>query len=617
MTAIDATFQMWAVLGLIAIAVVLYALERPATELTSLGIVAALLILFRMFPVTDAQGVDLLGAKELLAGFADPALIAVLALLVMGQAIVQTGALDRAARWLATIRRHHPVLAIWSSLACALAISAVLNNTPVVVVFIPIMAALAERLNRTVSGVMLPLSYAAILGGMTTLMGSSTNLLVLSAMTDMGLEPLGFFDFTVPGLVLAGVGLVYVLLVAPKLLPDRASLARTLVEGEGKQFIAQIVVDAGSPLVGERPVAGMFASLPEMTVRMIQRGEHPVLPPFEDTALRPGDIVIVAGTRKALTELVADVPELITGASPVPDGSSTARDEPIAGTHQSLAEVVVAPVSRMIGRNLGQIGFHYQTHCVVLGIQRRTRMIRARVDEIRLEAGDVLLVLGARPDLLALRANRDVLLIEWSTRELPARVYAGRALAIFAAVIALASTNLLPIVVAAVAGAVAMIAGGCLNVRQASRAVDRQVMLLVGTALALGSALQATGGAAFVAGALISALDGYSVPVTLSAFFLLVAAFTNVISNNATAVLFTPIAINTALSLGVDPLIFVFAVIFAANCSFATPISYQTNLLVMGPGHYRFSDYLRAGTPLIVIEWLVFSLFAPWYYGLS
>jgi di/tricarboxylate transporter len=617
MTAVDASFQMWAVFGLIAVAIVLYALERPTLELTSLGVVAALLVLFRVFPVTDAQGVSLLGPKDLLAGFADPALIAVLALLVMGQAIVQTGALDRAARWLATIRRHHPVLAIWASLACALAISAVLNNTPVVVVFIPIMAALAERLNRTVSGVMLPLSYAAILGGMTTLMGSSTNLLVLSSMIDLGLEPLGFFDFTVPGLVLAAVGLVYVLLVAPRLLPDRASFARALVEGEGKQFIAQIVVNQGSPLVGERPVAGMFPSLPDMTVRMIQRGEHPLLPPFEDTALRPGDVVIVAATRKALTELVASVPELITGASPVPDTAPAPRGESAAGTEQSLAEVVVAPVSRLIGRNLVQIGFYYQTHCVVLGIQRRTRMIRARVDEIRLEAGDVLLVLGARADVMALRANRDVLLIEWSTRELPARVHAHRALAVFAVVVALVASNLLPIVVAAVAGAAAMIAGGCLNVRQASRAVDRQVMLLVGTALALGSSLQATGGAAFLANAMVSALDGYSVPVTLSAFFILVAALTNVISNNATAVLFTPIAINTALALDTDPLVFVFAVIFAANCSFATPIGYQTNLLVMGPGHYRFGDYLRAGTPLIIIVWLTFSLFAPWYYGLS
>ena len=615
MTPLDVDFHMWATLALIAIAIVLYSLERLPLELTSMGLVAALLVFFQLFPVAAPDGANLLGPRQLLAGFAEPALIAVLALLVIGQAIVHTGALERPARWLATIR-HHPVAAIAIALAAVLSISAVLNNTPVVVIFIPIMTALADRMRRTVSGVMLPLSFAAILGGMTTLIGSSTNLLVLSAMVDLGLEPLGFFDFTVPGLLLAGVGLAYVLLVVPRLLPDRAPLARTIVGGNGKQFIAQIAVGPDSSLAGARAVAGLFPSLPEMTVRMIQRGEHPLLPPFEDVALRPGDIIIVAATRKALTDALASRPELMPeaangGPRPAPAGEGSAL-----GPEQSLAEVVVAPASRMIGRNLAQIGFHYQSHCVVLGIQRRSRMIRSPMDEIRLEAGDVLLLLGARRDLLALRANPDVLLLEWLTRELPAPVHARRALLIFAAVVGLAASDLVPIVVAAVAGATTMVAGGCLNLRQAGRALDRRVILMVGATLGLGTALQVTGGAAYIAHILVTLLGGLSVAVTLSAFFLLVAGFTNIISNNATAVLFTPIAIKTAIELGVDPTVFVFAVIFAANCSFATPIGYQTNLLVMGPGHYRFSDFLRAGTPLIFIIWLTFSLFAPWYYGL-
>ncbi len=610
------TLQMWVTLALIAVAITLYALERLPMELTSLGLVAALLVFFHFFPVSGADGANLLGARELLSGFADPALISVLALLVIGQAMVQTGALERPARRLATMRRHHPVAAISVSLGCALVISGVLNNTPVVVIFIPIMAAIAERLHRTVSGVMMPLSFAAILGGMTTLIGSSTNLLVLSAMVDQGLEPLGFFAFTIPGLVLAAIGLVYVMVVAPKLLPDRASLARAIVDSDGKQYIAQVTLGRESTLVGERAVAGMFPSLPEMTVRMIQRGEHPLLPPFEETALEAGDVIIVAATRKALTEALAERPELAQG---VPERG---RDHPPAteagpGPDQSLAEVVVAPASRMIGRNLQQIGFHYQTDCVVLGIQRRSRMIRRRMDEIRLEAGDVLLLLGDRPNLLALRANPDVLLMEWSTREVPTHTHASRALLVFAGVVLAAASALVPIVVAAVTGAAMMVASGCLNIRQASRAVDRRVMLMVGATLALGTAMQATGGADFLAHVLISAFAGFGVAVTLSAFFLLVAVFTNVISNNATAVLFTPIAIDTARALEVDPVIFVIAVIFAANCSFATPIGYQTNLLVMGPGHYRFSDFMRAGTPLIIILWLAFSLFAPWYYGLG
>ena len=238
------------------------------------------------------------------------------------------------------------------------------------------------------------------------------------------------------------------------------------------------------------------------------------------------------------------------------------------------------------------------------------------MNDIRLEAGDVLLILGPRRRIERLRGNPDVILLEWSARDLPAIEYARRALGIFALVVVAAASGLVPVVVAAVAGAAAMIASGCLNIHQAQRAIDRRVMLLVWAALAMATAMQATGGASYLAHILIATLAGAPTPIVLAAFFLLVAVFTNVLSNNATAVLFTPIAIGIAANLGVDPTAFVFAVVFGANCSFASPIGYQTNLLVMGPGHYRFADYARAGLPLIVLVWLTFSLFAPWYYGL-
>jgi len=238
------------------------------------------------------------------------------------------------------------------------------------------------------------------------------------------------------------------------------------------------------------------------------------------------------------------------------------------------------------------------------------------MNEIRLQAGDVLLVIGKRADVLGLRANPDVLLLEWSASELPTHGHVGRAALVFAAVVGFAALEIVPIAITALAGAALMIASGCLNVRQAARAIDRRIVLIIAAALAMGAALEATGGAGYLAHTLIAAFKGASTPIILSVFFALVAALTNVLSNNATAVLFTPIAINLAGELGVDPMVFVFAVIFAANCSFATPMGYQTNLLVMGPGHYKFSDFLRAGTPLIVVIWLTFSLFAPWYYNL-
>ena len=252
----------------------------------------------------------------------------------------------------------------------------------------------------------------------------------------------------------------------------------------------------------------------------------------------------------------------------------------------------------------------------MLGIQRRSRMIRMRLSDIRLEAGDVILVLGSREEVRGLRLNRDLLLVEWTAAELPMTEKANRALAIFAAVILAAASGLVPIVVAAIAGALAMIPAGCLNVRQASRAFDRQIYLLIAASLAMALPLEATGGARFLANLVVSNLHSAPPAVTLSAMFLLVMVLTNLLSNNATAVLFTPIAIRTAQAIGVDPSVFVFAVIFAANCSFASPFGYQTNLLVMGPGHYRFGDFLRAGAPLAALLWIAFSLFAPWYWGL-
>jgi di/tricarboxylate transporter len=252
----------------------------------------------------------------------------------------------------------------------------------------------------------------------------------------------------------------------------------------------------------------------------------------------------------------------------------------------------------------------------VLGIERRSRMLRRQITGIPLEAGDVLLIQGRRDDVMALRGSRDVLLMEWSAATLPAVHYAKRASVIFLGVVALAATGAVPIVVAAVTGAAAMVLSGALGLRDAVRALDYQIIFTIAAALALGAAMQETGGAAFLANLLLAALDGSSPAVMLSAFFLLVGGLANIISTKATAVLFTPIAVGIARGIGVPVEIFAVAVIFAANCSFASPIGYQTNLLVMVPGRYRFIDFVKAGLPLLIIVWLVFSLFAPWYYGL-
>lgn len=609
---------MWVTLALAGLTVIAFVRSRIPLELTSVSLVAALLFLFHVARLPSGEAA--LSAVDLLKGFANPALLAVVALLVIGQGLVRTGALDAVSQGIYYLTRGRATLAIAITLAAAMVISALLNNTPIVVIFIPIFASLAERLGQTASRVMMPLSFCAILGGMTTLIGSSTNLLVSGTATELGLAPLNFFDFTIPGLILVAIGLPYVLFIAPRLLKDSNQDAEATGKESGRQFVAQFSVQYDSPLVGTKSVGGMFPTFQNMTVLLVERGTEIHRPPFEDITLSPGDVVVVAATRKALTEAVSRGPGLRLRSSVALDDEELppSETESESGRRSGglVAEVMVSPGSRMIGLPMEQVAFPTSSRTDVIGIQRRARMTRSHVNEVRLEAGDVLLVHGKARDVRSLRANRDVVLMEWSAAELPSYHHARRAGVIFCFVVGLAAAELLPITITALGGAALMIISGCLNVRQASRAIDRQILMVGGAALALNAALTATGGGEYIATSLLSGLDGAAAPIVLSAFFLLVAVLTNVLSNNACAVLFTPIGINIAYALGVDPFIFIVTVILAANCSFASPIGYVTNLLVMAPGRYRFIDFARVGGPLIILLWIGYSIFAPWYYGL-
>ena len=603
---------MAATLFFVLLAILLYAWERMAMEIISVGIIGLLLVFYTIFPYLDADGNNLLRPSKILAGFSNPALITVLSLLVIGQAIVNTRSLERATQFVVGLSPKNPFFSMVFALIFVLIISAFLNNTPVVVIFIPIMQILADRFSRSASAFMMPLSFVAILGGMTTLLGSSTNLLISNSLADLGLRQFSFFEFTVPGLVLAATGFLYIVFIAPKILPNRRTLANTLIDGDGKQFLAQVTVNEDSKLIGEEAVAGIFPSLKEMTVRMILRGEHAELTPFDGFKLRSGDVLVVAATKKALTNVLATGVGVLS-TEYIEKSKNQVGDGKLS---QILSEIMITPGSRLVGQNLEQIGFRYRFNSIVLGLQRRTRMIRTKMTEIALEAGDILLVQGSAENIESLRNHRDLIPMAWSYTDIPSPKLAMRANIIFFSVIALAATHLLPIVVAAVLGAAAVIFTGVINIRQAGRAIDRRLFLLIVSALALGTAMYETGAAAFLADIIIQLFGTSSPAVVLSAFFFLVAFLTNIISNNACAVLFTPIAVNLAETLGVDPMIFAIGLVFAANCSFVTPLGYQTNLLVIGPGHYKFNDFVKVGLPLSLLLWLVFSLFVPWYYGL-
>lgn len=603
------TWQMWVTFALVLGAVTLYFRERYSIETISVGIITALLLFFHFFKPLGTEGLD---SASLLSGFAAPALIAIMALLVVGQGLFHTGALEGPIMRINSALTRRPRRTLGFVFLIAFAVSMFMNNTPVVVMFIPVLTAIAKRQRSAASLYLMPLSFICILAGMTTLIGSSTNLLVNDVYQRFSGEGLSFFTQTGPGLILAAIGAIYVVFASPLLLPNRASLEDEMSEA-GRQYIAQIRVTNNHPLVGAKPIAGLYPTLKDVTVRMIQRGEQSFLPPFE-TALMEGDILIVAATRQSLSKLLSTDSRYLEGMLNIA-GFDAGHDSEASNTIV-ISEAVIAPGSRMIGRNIEQIGFRRQTGCLVLGIQRRTRMIRKRMLDIRLEAGDVLLLFGYDADMADLRHNRDLLLLDWATTELPDIRKSRMARLIFMATIILAATSLLPIEIAALTGAVAMVASGCLNVRQAVRALDMKIFMLIGAAFAMGLALERTGGAAFIAANTVSVFAPYGDRILISAIFLIIAIMTNLISNSATALLFAPIALSISTQTGIDPVIMMLTVIFAANCSFATPIAYQTNLLVMAPGRYKFVDFLRFGGPLLLIMWVSFTLILPMLFNI-
>ncbi len=597
-----AELQMWLTFATIVFAIVAFSVHRIPVELTALATLLILTVIFVVIP--DLAGLESrLGFADLLRGFSNPALLAVLSLIIVGQALFQTGALDRPTRHLARSTRLPRWLVFVLMIVAAGLLSAVLNNTPVVVMLVPILVGFAREQRIAASSLLLPMNYATILGGSLTLIGSSTNLLVADVASRISDLRLGLFDITLPGLVVGAVGIVYVVLVVPRLVGLRES--EDLSMASGKQFIAQLVLTDDHPLVGTKAVAGLFPDLLHVTVRLVERDGVTHLAPFEDIAFESGDSIVFGGIRRELAELGIIAP---------PRGDRRSDDAP--RRNLSVAEVIVAPGSRAIGRSPTATGLGVQTGVHVAAVERRGRMSRSRFSDIRLEAGDVLLVSGTDEAFDRLRTSRDVLILERTIATLPARADGPRALLIFAAMVALAATGLVPIAIAALAAAFALIAIGCLNIRQARRAFDGRIFMLVGVSIALASALEMTGGAAFLADSLVALTAGGGAAVLMSALFALIAVLTNVLSNNATAVLFAPIAVSAAVTTGAPVEPFVVAVIFAANSSFATPIAYQTNLLVMGPGGYRFRDFMISGAPLVIINWAVFTVFATWYYGL-
>ncbi len=614
MLSLSQDFYIYSSIIFVVLTVFLYILDKWSIVVKSIFILSTLLVFFSIFPLNDSDGNNLLSPSVILSGFSNTTLISVLSLLILGQGVVKTRVLDNFISNFIDIFPGNQKLIILLSLFFVLVLSGFLNNTPVVIIFIPIFQSIASKVGAPVSRYMMPLSYVAILGGMTTLIGSSTNLLVANSLNEMKGIELGFFDFFVPGSVIAFAGLIYVIFFSKFLLKNNAPMASELIGSSGKQFITQITVSTESVLLNKEIQKSLLEDLRNVTILMIQRKEHAVIPPFADFKLVAGDVLVIASTREALSELISKKNGISTGE--LSNMSNLGQENDDFDSNQILSEAMITPTSSLVGQTIENISFRYRFNCIVIGLQRKARMIRNRMTEIALEPGDILLIQSTKESIKNLRTHSDILPMEWSSTEIIKSDLAFKSLLIFLSVILLSIFEILPLVVSSLLGVLLMLTAKIISIRESFRAVDKNLLLIVVTSLALGNLISTTGTAQFISDIFFNVLEDTSPTILLSTFFILVSLLTNFISNNACAVLFTPIGLDLAEKAGVDPKLFAISIIFAVNTSFLTPMAYQTNLLVMGPGHYKFVDYIKFGLPLTLICWLTFTLFFPLYYNL-
>jgi len=602
-----------AVLLLTILALFLFTRDRIPLESSSLAILIILVVGFELVPYVQ-DGERLLGPADFFAGFGNEALITICALMMVGKALETTGALQPLANVVGKAWSTRPVLALLITLLAGAILSAFMNNTPIVVLLMPILVGASLRSKFPVSGVMLPMGLATIVGGMSTTIGTSTNLLVVGISQDLGNHQFTMFEWVLPVAIVGGVALLFLWLVAPRLLPDRTP---PMDDTTPRVFSAQLHIKEGGYADGKALSEVLAKADGQMRVDKIQRSESLVLAKLPSVKIQPGDSLFVKDSPENLKHY-----EQLLGATlfNISDIEHPVDEEtPLKAEGQQLAEVVVTRGSPLHLRSLAAARFSSSYGLMPLALHRArapSSQVTGDLNMIRLRAGDVLLVQGSSESISSLKDSGSMLVLDGTT-DLPHTHNAKRALAIMGFVVAAAALGIMPISVSALVGLGLMIVTGCLGWRDAATALSIPVVMIIVTALALGKALMGTGMADFLAHGFVAVASGLPTPMVLSAFMLLMTLLTNVVSNNAAAVIGTPIAISIAQQLGVDdPTPFILAVLFGANMSFATPYGYQTNLLILSAGGYKFTDFLRVGIPLTLIMWIGFSLILPTLYQL-
>ena len=581
------------VLLLVVAALVLFVTEAIRIDVVGLGLIVGVVAL------------GLCPPEAAVAGFSNPALLTVAAMFVLSAGLNRTDALAAAADWLIHLSGGGSKRLLLLVMVAAIVMSAFINNTTVVVIFIPVVIGVAQEFGSSPSRLLMPLSYASIFGGSCTLIGTSTNLLVSSLAEEAGHKPIGMFELAPMGLIFVVAGTIYLMTVGRYLLPERRPVSAAVRGEAAREYLTEVQVRRGSSLVGHTVGESTLAEHPDLGVLQIVRGEQIIWPPLDRVTIQEDDVLMIRGQVETLVSVQSSgmlqiLPELARGQI---------QFDPKAAT---LAEVVILPNSPLVGMRVGDARFRRLYGVTVMALQRRGTHFRDKVTEMDLRPGDILLVYGDESAIDTLKGVDEFVVLERPRAIRQDSSKAVWALLILASVVVLATTGVSSILMAALGGALAMLLTGCVRPKEAYRAIDFRILMLIAGALALAQAIEQTGTADMLAGQLLVVAGQHGPHLTLALVYLLTLLTTEVVSNNAAAVIAFPVALSTAHALGVDARPFMMAVTFAASASFATPIGYQTNTLVYGAGGYRFADFLRVGSPLSVAFFAIAVVAIPW-----